>query len=214
MSLLKQNCAHYRSMLGVKYGMGESISPHRCNVPPLQGEKHKNCPPVNNSFCKSPSTSAYHHHQLRFNGHLIGEAGWAAAPQFLSIMFLPLFSNFAKNVLEPFRIAKLFSPAVLLLITASTTVITVDHAWIIPCWNHLKSYSDQVSPAPKEYNTKQINTHTHKDIKISNVLQPQRTYLHFAWVIDDAKCIVVTRVCVSVCPRPHAYTIARTLGEW
>jgi len=23
--------------------------------------------------------------------------------------------------------------------------------------------------------------------------------LHFAWVIDDAKCIVVTRVCVSVC---------------
>jgi len=25
--------------------------------------------------------------------------------------------------------------------------------------------------------------------------------LHFAWVVDDAKCIVVTRVCVSVCPR-------------
>jgi len=24
-------------------------------------------------------------------------------------------------------------------------------------------------------------------------------YLHFAWVVDDAKCIVVTRVCVSVC---------------
>ena len=23
--------------------------------------------------------------------------------------------------------------------------------------------------------------------------------LHFAWVVDDAKCIVVTRVCVSVC---------------
>jgi len=39
-------------------------------------------------------------------------------------------------------------------------------------------------------------------------------FLHFAWVVDDAKCIVVTRVCVSVClclcPRPHAYTIART----
>jgi len=34
--------------------------------------------------------------------------------------------------------------------------------------------------------------------------------LHFAWVIDHEKCIVVTRVCVSVCPRPHAYTIART----
>jgi len=24
------------------------------------------------------------------------------------------------------------------------------------------------------------------------------------------KCIVVTRVCVFVCPRPHAHTIART----
>jgi len=23
--------------------------------------------------------------------------------------------------------------------------------------------------------------------------------LHFAWVVDDAKCILVTRVCVSVC---------------
>ena len=41
--------------------------------------------------------------------------------------------------------------------------------------------------------------------------------LHFAWVIDDAKCIVVTRVCVSVClcvclvcPRPYAHTTART----
>jgi len=32
--------------------------------------------------------------------------------------------------------------------------------------------------------------------------------------IDDAKCIGVTRVCVSVClcvcPRPHAHTIVRT----
>jgi len=27
---------------------------------------------------------------------------------------------------------------------------------------------------------------------------------------DIAKCIVVTRVCVSVSPRPRAYTIART----
>ena len=24
-------------------------------------------------------------------------------------------------------------------------------------------------------------------------------WLHFAWVVDDAKCIVVTHVCVSVC---------------
>jgi len=39
-------------------------------------------------------------------------------------------------------------------------------------------------------------------------------FLRFAWVVDDAKCIVVTRVCVCVClcvcPRSHAYTIART----
>jgi len=38
--------------------------------------------------------------------------------------------------------------------------------------------------------------------------------LHFAWVEDHEKCIVVTYVClcvyVSVCPRPHAYSIART----
>ena len=38
--------------------------------------------------------------------------------------------------------------------------------------------------------------------------------LYFAWIVDDAKCIVVTRVCVSVClsvcPRPHAHTTART----
>ena len=40
--------------------------------------------------------------------------------------------------------------------------------------------------------------------------------LHFAWVEDHEKCIVVTHVCVSVClsvcvsPRPHAHTIART----
>jgi len=34
--------------------------------------------------------------------------------------------------------------------------------------------------------------------------------LYFAWVVDDAKCIVVTRVCVSVClsaaVRPHYCT--------
>jgi len=28
--------------------------------------------------------------------------------------------------------------------------------------------------------------------------------LHFAWVVDDAKCIVVTRVGVSVCPSATA----------
>jgi len=33
--------------------------------------------------------------------------------------------------------------------------------------------------------------------------------LHLAWVVHDAKCIVVTGVCVSV-RGPHAYTIART----
>jgi len=37
--------------------------------------------------------------------------------------------------------------------------------------------------------------------------------LHFAWVVDDAKCILVTRVCVcvSVCPSPDVNTTARTL---
>jgi len=40
----------------------------------------------------------------------------------------------------------------------------------------------------------------------------EQKLLHFAWVIDDAKCIVVTRVCVclSVCPRLHVHIIART----
>jgi len=28
---------------------------------------------------------------------------------------------------------------------------------------------------------------------------PNLIWAHFAWVVDDAKCIVVTRVCVSVC---------------
>ena len=44
-------------------------------------------------------------------------------------------------------------------------------------------------------------------------------WLHFAWVVDNAKCIVVTLVCVCVCvcvwcvcvcPRPYVHTIART----
>ena len=38
--------------------------------------------------------------------------------------------------------------------------------------------------------------------------------LHFARVEDHEKCIVVMRICVcvclSVCPRPHAYSIAGT----
>jgi len=36
--------------------------------------------------------------------------------------------------------------------------------------------------------------------------------LHFSWFVDNAKCTVVTRVCVSVsvCPRPRAHIIART----
>jgi len=42
------------------------------------------------------------------------------------------------------------------------------------------------------------------------------TYLYFAWVADDAKCILVTRVylcvsvCVSACSSPHYHTTART----
>jgi len=38
--------------------------------------------------------------------------------------------------------------------------------------------------------------------------------LYFAWVVDDAKCILVTRVCLyvcvclCVCPRPHLIMVA------
>jgi len=51
----------------------------------------------------------------------------------------------------------------------------------------------------------------HKNLSI----QSYNTHLlHFAWVVDHEKCIVVTRICVSVSlrvyPQPHAYTIART----
>jgi len=45
---------------------------------------------------------------------------------------------------------------------------------------------------------------------LSVMLRARHTYLHFAWVVDDAKCIAVTRVCVSVClsaaVRPHYCT--------
>jgi len=40
-------------------------------------------------------------------------------------------------------------------------------------------------------------------------LKPELHLLHFARVVQDAKCIAVTHACVSVCPRPHVYTIAR-----
>jgi len=39
-------------------------------------------------------------------------------------------------------------------------------------------------------------------------------WLHVAWVVDDAKCIVVTAACVCLCLRvchsPHSHTTART----
>jgi len=44
----------------------------------------------------------------------------------------------------------------------------------------------------------------------TTLMLSRRHLLCFAWVVDDAKCIVVTRVCVYVCSRPHAYTIAQT----
>ena len=37
-----------------------------------------------------------------------------------------------------------------------------------------------------------------------------KCWLHFARVVDYAKCILVTRVCVSACPSPHAHATART----
>jgi len=43
---------------------------------------------------------------------------------------------------------------------------------------------------------------------------PRGIYAYGRSLVDDAKCIVVTcvtvRLCVSVCPRPHAHTTART----
>ena len=38
-----------------------------------------------------------------------------------------------------------------------------------------------------------------KPLPICKCLLSVTTLLHFAWVVDDAKCIAVTRVCVSVC---------------
>ena len=37
-----------------------------------------------------------------------------------------------------------------------------------------------------------------------------KRYLHFAWGIAEAKCIVVTDVCVSLCPSPPAFPHYRT----
>jgi len=63
------------------------------------------------------------------------------------------------------------------------------------------------------YNKEQIYLFTRRDIFAGSYC-----FLHFAWVVHDAKCIVVTRVCVcvcvyvclSVCPRPYAHTTAWT----
>jgi len=30
------------------------------------------------------------------------------------------------------------------------------------------------------------------------------------WVVNDAKCVLVTRVCLCVCLQPHSHTTART----
>ena len=35
-------------------------------------------------------------------------------------------------------------------------------------------------------------------------------FLHFASVVDDAKCILVTAICVSVCSSPHSDTTSQT----
>jgi len=42
---------------------------------------------------------------------------------------------------------------------------------------------------------------------IIETLRPTRSLLPFACVVDDAKCILVTRVCVSVCPSPYSATL-------
>jgi len=59
-------------------------------------------------------------------------------------------------------------------------------------------------------------TERYKQAEISDLfVAADQSLLHFAWVVDDAKSIVVTlvcmSVCLSVCPRPYAHTNARTL---
>jgi len=48
-----------------------------------------------------------------------------------------------------------------------------------------------------------VNRHYHRDIQaapsLSSSSSSSSCWLHFARVVDDAKCIVVTRVCVCVC---------------
>ena len=39
---------------------------------------------------------------------------------------------------------------------------------------------------------------------------PDFVLSHFTWGIAEAKCILVTAVCVSVCPSPHSHTTAWT----
>ena len=56
-----------------------------------------------------------------------------------------------------------------------------------------------------------------KDINCNTVNTFKTLVTHFAWVVDDAKCIVVTAVCVlyvclSVCPSPHSHTILHGPG--
>jgi len=46
----------------------------------------------------------------------------------------------------------------------------------------------------------------------TNNFKSAYTFLHFAWVIDDAKCIMVTHVCV--CPRPYAHTCTDPDVTW
>jgi len=67
----------------------------------------------------------------------------------------------------------------------------------------------------------QLDVERHNQLiadKVASLARSICLSLHFTSVVDDAKCIVVTRVCVSVClsvclcgcPRPYAHTTART----
>ena len=78
---------------------------------------------------------------------------------------------------------------------------------------------DQQVPVPSDGDAARLVTDRPlRRLAVTTQLHSAAHSLHFARVVDDAKCIVVTRVCVCVClsvclcvcPRPHAYTIART----
>jgi len=59
--------------------------------------------------------------------------------------------------------------------------------------DHCVLASSFLHPPPDSWEKKRSSLYTGPQMPVASY------WLHFAWVVDDAKCIVVTRVCVSVC---------------